>query len=124
MKTKKAMGGADTTQNLTFVSNSGVDAAYTAAAATMDSHDTELVSNKTAGVYYSTYTGTVSGVTFVGKYGHIDGKSYSYLYFVMKAGDRLIDCSQDKVCIYNTTESDLATDTQAFLDGIAAAMLL
>ena len=77
---KNAMG-KDATYAITI--ESAYDAAdqYATAATAVAAHIGELVSS-TDGAYVA-YGESVDGVELTAVYGHIDGKKYSYVFFVM-----------------------------------------
>ncbi len=107
--------------NLAVTAGDSVVSDYTAKSAIVDGHSSEQVSN--AGGSYVSYSQVIDGLELHALYGHIVGKQYSYVFFVAACNGKLIDCSDSKVCIFNSTEADLEADTLAFFTQLRNAML-
>jgi len=121
LTTKNAMGN-DATYNFNIVSSDNIAALYTEKCAAVDSHSGDEVSSKTHEGSYDAYAEPVAGVDLHAIYGHIEGKKYSYVYFVMKCGDVIIDGTAKTTPIYNATEGSIPADTLAFFNELATAL--
>jgi hypothetical protein len=117
--TKNGMGN-DTTCNVVILSSGNAATDYATLSSAVDGHSTEAVA-KGNGTYVD-YEESIDGVQLHAIYGHIAEKKYSYVYFVMRCGDLIVDCSDAKVSIYNATEANLEADTLAFFTQIANAL--
>ncbi len=117
--TKNGMGN-DTTCDVQILSDYGSVSTYATLSAAVDAHSTEAVAKGNGS--YVAYAESIDGVQLHAIYGHIAEKKYSYVYFVMRCGDLIVDCSDAKVSIYNATEANLEADTLAFFTQIANAL--
>ena len=119
---KNAMGNA-AVFHIPIKSGYSLSASYDTMSAAVDERLDELVSSKGSSTQkYVAYTKSVEGVELHAVYGHIESKTYTYLYFVMKCGNILVDGTTAKVCLTNETESQLPADVDAFFEELASAV--
>ena len=118
--TKNGMG-SPATNTIPIKSTYDISEYNTAAAAITAMIGTEVSTGKPG--TYAAYTEDIGDVTYTAVYGHAkDPAKYKYLYFVMRSGNILIDCSDTRICVYPDDPANVEAAVLSFMTDLASAV--